>query len=229
MDDDQYYFLLRPKALGSLDLDSDEPDNEYLRSYSLKLMAYRIDDDEDDEIEVGHLDATIFLAGQALNDRYDIVDAADARTQESYEAAHALFSDDGILRWLQLNAEVDDYDGLWLERIWLDPAYRRNGLGARFLARAIHWLNPAGLCAIVLQPCSEVFFRKKASKVEGEPGPDENDPYYKRAFTKEGQKRLEEWYESLGFARWKNTTFWWQNLYNYKGVLPVARLEDEDE
>lgn len=201
----------------------DDPETEYVRQYNFKLLATTDDEGCSDESEVGAISAIVFLGTRALNEGMDIIDEADAVDQEIYDAAEVLFRDPGgILEWCRLNSEVEFYDAVFIRGMWLDPEMRGHGIGGPFLCRVLDWLNPPTLFAIVLEPVADAFFRE-GSKRHGRPRAECNDPYCKRALTKRGQQRLVAWYEKLGFSRWKDTTFWWRDLYGYDGELKTPK------
>jgi GNAT superfamily N-acetyltransferase len=75
--------------------------------------------------------------GRLMNERVDIAEVMDAESQEEHECYGALFSERAWRDVILDEIEVYPVGLLIINRITIEPEYRRNGLGVRLLERLL--------------------------------------------------------------------------------------------
>ena len=120
-DPEHSFLTIKVHCTGLLWQRGDDPALELIRQYTFDLMLDESEDGDDDpelQRQVGHLCAAYFQGTRALNERWDIFDAADSESESLYEAACALFTpDSGIRDHLLEHSEVDAYDAGYIESV----------------------------------------------------------------------------------------------------------------
>lgn len=187
---------------GREDQDPSSQEEELFRTFMTRIVGVQDGEGEEEErVDLGYVTSTLLLYGYAMNTGRDIIDEADAISGDLYFAAKLLYESGGI-------PEGEGYaqNGLYLNTLFIHPEYRGHGLGALALRRVIEFCDSASICNVVLYPSA-------TSRVS------EGDPLF--GIPKEvADKKLSEFYQSLGFISFKDTGFLYLNLesYNYQWV-----------
>ena len=153
-----------------------------------------IDDDETEDapkIKVATALFGVCLAGNALNEGYDIIEELDAVSQDVYEFGETFYRDrkrgfgSNVRRWLENNVDMwGTYcNALLVESMWVNPEHRGNDLALRLLQQIARTFGH-GCKLIVLQASPTMI----------------NDPE-KRDRSPEAKRKLITFYEAIGFHR----------------------------
>ena len=163
----------------------DQEGEEYVRHTTFTLQGYDLDEKREPK-PLGCFRATHYLYGYAFNSQVDIIDEADAISQEAYEAAEMLYGEEeGILKddLGLVERNTFEMNGLLIESAYLIPEARGHRLGEAVLNRIIERHDPSNLGAVILYPNAKYHLK-------------EGDPFLD---CKNGQEKLVGFYRRMGF------------------------------
>lgn len=151
-------------------------------------------------IYIGRLNSTYFKVDKIINKRASLFDVFDSIDQDIYMVYDALIDDDGYFN--------SDYCGmksnvLYIERLYIEEAYRNQGLGEKILDQLDDVLNYSLNCEV---GCYIVL-----------PNPIEKSDKYSFEILDNSnlKKKLLKFYRKCGFNRIPNTEFMYINT-DYK-------------